>query len=123
MRRHALATLLLIIILGIFALIIDLSNNTKINWQSKKLPLINRSIGIHTILSSKPLSFFSGNPLSAKDFSFRPGLDLAGGTSVTLQADMKEIPTDQRVNGLEAAKTVIQRRINLYAGSEPLVET
>jgi preprotein translocase subunit SecD len=56
-------------------------------------------------------------------FAFRKGLDLEGGTSITLQADMKGIPEDQRENALDSAKEVIERRINFFGVSEPVVQT
>ncbi len=56
-------------------------------------------------------------------FNFKKGLDLEGGTSVTLRADMKSIPSAQRDNALASAKEVIERRINFLGVSEPLVQT
>src|SRR6266581_1519838 len=57
------------------------------------------------------------------DFSFRKGLDLEGGTSITLRADMHDIPQSQRDDALDSAKTVIERRVNLFGVSEPVVQT
>jgi preprotein translocase subunit SecD len=36
---------------------------------------------------------------------------------------MKDIPTDQKDNALESAKTVIEKRINFFGVSEPIVQT
>lgn len=58
-----------------------------------------------------------------RDFSFRRGLDLEGGTSITLKADMKDVPTSQRDNALDSAKTVIEKRVNFFGVSEPVVQT
>ncbi len=67
---------------------------------------------------------FTLGPLSIKkDLSFRKGLDLAGGTSVILKADMKNISYDQKQQALESAKNVIERRVNFFGVSEPLVQT
>lgn len=55
--------------------------------------------------------------------NFREGLDLKGGTSLVLQADMKKIASDQRNAALDSAKTVIENRVNLFGVSEPLVRT
>jgi preprotein translocase subunit SecD len=54
---------------------------------------------------------------------FRQGLDLKGGVSITFQADVEDIPVSERENALESAKAVIERRINLYGVSEPLIQT
>lgn len=58
-----------------------------------------------------------------RDLSFRLGLDLVGGTSVTLKAEMDKIPSEDRDAALESAKTVIERRVNLFGVSEPVVQT
>jgi preprotein translocase subunit SecD len=58
-----------------------------------------------------------------KVLSFRKGLDLAGGTSLTYKANMSGIDKDKRNDALNAAKTVIERRINLFGVSEPLIQT
>jgi preprotein translocase subunit SecD len=55
--------------------------------------------------------------------AFREGLDLKGGTSLVLQANMKTIASDQRNSALDSAKTVIENRVNLFGVSEPLVQT
>lgn len=55
--------------------------------------------------------------------SFRLGLDLQGGSSITFLADMKDIPQSERDSALESAKTVIERRINFFGVSEPVVQT
>jgi len=58
-----------------------------------------------------------------KELSFKRGLDLAGGTSLTYKANMSEIDKDKRIEALNAAKTVIEKRINLFGVSEPLIQT
>ena len=49
-----------------------------------------------------------------KALTFKKGLDLAGGTSVTLKADMKDISVGQRDKALEAVKTVIKQRTKYF---------
>lgn len=58
-----------------------------------------------------------------RSFDFRRGLDLEGGTTVTLKADMKDVPESQRDNALDSAKNVIERRVNYFGVSEPVVQT
>ena len=55
--------------------------------------------------------------------SFRKGLDLAGGTSLTYKADMSGLSSNKREEALNSAKTVIDRRVNLFGVSEPLIQT
>jgi preprotein translocase subunit SecD len=54
---------------------------------------------------------------------FRKGLDLSGGTSVTLKADMAGIAASKRDDALNSAKLVIEKRVNLFGVTEPVVET
>lgn len=58
-----------------------------------------------------------------KSLSFKEGLDLAGGTSLTLKADMGSLDQSQRGKALEAVKTVIDQRTNYFGVSEPIVQT
>lgn len=58
-----------------------------------------------------------------RDLSFKLGLDLVGGTSITLSADMTSIPESDRDQALDSAKNVIERRVNLFGVSEPIVQT
>ncbi|MBI3093176.1 MAG: protein translocase subunit SecD [Candidatus Levybacteria bacterium] len=58
-----------------------------------------------------------------KDISFKKGLDLEGGVSIAYQADMGKIGSLQRTNALEAAAAIIERRVNLFGVSEPIVQT
>jgi len=58
-----------------------------------------------------------------KSLSFKKGLDLAGGISMTLKADMSKISLNQRNSALDSAKTVIERRINPGGASETSIKT
>ncbi len=58
-----------------------------------------------------------------KVIEFRQGLDLKGGVSITFKADVSELPSTERDKALESVKSVIERRINLYGVSEPLIQT
>lgn len=49
------------------------------------------------------------------------GLDLQGGTELTLQAQMDSIPESERDNALESVRQVIDRRVNAYGVSEAQV--
>lgn len=55
--------------------------------------------------------------------SFRLGLDLQGGTHLVYDADMSQISEDERLEALEGVKTVIERRVNAFGVSEPVVQT
>jgi preprotein translocase subunit SecD len=67
------------------------------------------------------LDFIPG--VKTEKLAFQKGLDLEGGTSITLKADMSDVPGDQQENAIESAKEVIERRINFFGVSEPVVQT
>src|SRR3989344_1495472 len=58
-----------------------------------------------------------------KKLEFRRGLDLEGGTSITFKADMSGVSDSQKSDALNSAKTVIEKRINLFGVSEPVIQT
>lgn len=68
-------------------------------------------------------NFFIDKYQLGRALEFRQGLDLKGGVSITFQADLEEIPVSERDNAVESARSVIERRINLYGVSEPLIQT
>ncbi len=58
-----------------------------------------------------------------KQFVTKFGLDLSGGTQLVLDANMKDIPSSDRPSALESAKQVIERRVNFFGVTEPVVQT
>lgn len=81
------------------------------------------SVTIDRVINPPVISLPVGTTVWYKDFRTRLGLDLAGGTHVTLQADMRDIPAADRSNALESAKEVIERRVNFFGIAEPTVQT
>ncbi len=57
------------------------------------------------------------------DEPFKLGLDLQGGTHLIYEADMSSIPEADRVEALEGVRDVIERRVNAFGVSEPVVQT
>lgn len=56
-------------------------------------------------------------------FPVRLGLDLQGGTQLTLQTKMDKIAPADRDTALEAVRQVIEKRVNLYGVSEAVVQS
>ena len=56
-------------------------------------------------------------------FPLKLGLDLQGGTQLILSTEMDKIDSQNRDTALEAAKEVIEKRVNLYGVSEAVVQT
>ena len=56
-----------------------------------------------------------------QDIPFSLGLDLQGGAHLVYSADVKNIPEADRAGAMEAARDVIERRVNVFGVSEPIV--
>ncbi len=55
--------------------------------------------------------------------NFRLGLDLLGGTHLVYEANTDNIPEADKTSAVEGARDVIERRVNFFGVSEPLVQT
>jgi protein-export membrane protein SecD len=54
---------------------------------------------------------------------FKLGLDLQGGTHLVYEADMAEVVDGEQLSALEGVKDVVERRVNAFGVSEPVVQT
>ncbi|MGA2967928.1 MAG: protein translocase subunit SecD [Candidatus Levyibacteriota bacterium] len=109
MRKNPRYLLWLIIGLTIAAVFINLPKFSNLHFANKTF-------------NFDPNSIFAALKIN-KVLTFREGLDLKGGTSLVLQANMKNIASGERSAALDSAKTVIENRVNLFGVSEPLVQT
>jgi protein-export membrane protein SecD len=57
------------------------------------------------------------------DKDYRLGLDLQGGTHLVYVADMSSIPASEQDGSIAGVRDVIERRVNAFGVSEPLVQT
>ncbi len=57
-----------------------------------------------------------------KNHPFRLGLDLSGGTHLIYKADVSAVPSGQVGDSMDALRDVIERRVNLFGVSEPVVQ-
>lgn len=55
-------------------------------------------------------------------FPFKLGLDLSGGTHLVYKADVSLVDSSEINNSMEALRDVIERRINVFGVSEPIVQ-
>jgi len=56
------------------------------------------------------------------EIPFRLGLDLQGGTHLIYQADLSGIDNADRKNALDGLRDIIERRVNLFGVSEPVIQ-
>ncbi len=55
-------------------------------------------------------------------FPFKLGLDLSGGTHLVYKADVSQIDATELRNSMDALRDVIERRVNVFGVSEPIVQ-
>ncbi|MEK9166270.1 MAG: protein translocase subunit SecD, partial [Patescibacteria group bacterium] len=53
---------------------------------------------------------------------FRLGLDLQGGTHLVYRADTSKIPANESAEAMAGLRDVIERRINIFGVTEPLIQ-
>jgi len=58
-----------------------------------------------------------------KEVPYRLGLDLLGGTHLVYKADVSQVSADERSSAVEGVRDVIERRINVFGVSEPVVQS
>lgn len=58
-----------------------------------------------------------------KEVKIHLGLDLLGGTHLVYDADTSQIPKSDQASALDGVRDVIERRVNAFGVSEPLVQT
>jgi len=97
-----------LLVLGIFILVILAGSlDYPLLWD-KAADWINSNIGIK-------IPYFYKLP-------FKLGLDLQGGTHLIYEADLSNIEAGERDVSLEGIRDVIERRVNLFGVSEPIVQ-
>ncbi|HEY4513149.1 MAG TPA: protein translocase subunit SecD, partial [Candidatus Paceibacterota bacterium] len=96
-------------------------------WKKIVLTLFILTLG-----SGIAFFVFKSEPRLNKDFDttysflknhpFRLGLDLSGGTHLIYKADVSAVPSGQVGDSMDALRDVIERRVNLFGVSEPVVQ-
>ncbi len=106
----------LLILLALFLIAIDLPENYHLKFRvgNTTIDRIVNPLSIH--INFLGLSI-------AKDFKTRLGLDLSGGADLSLEANMSGIKPADRMSALDSATQVIERRINLFGVSEPVIQS
>lgn len=116
MKNKVFSTFIIILVITFVSLVIDLPKNYH-------LAVKNKYITIDRVISSPTINIGLGNMRFQRDLAPKFGLDLKGGSHLLLEADMSAIAQGDRESALESAKGVIERRVNLFGVSEPLVQS
>ncbi len=75
-------------------------------------------------LPTRPnLDFKIGRFEVKKSFDLKLGLDLAGGSHLVFEADTSKISSEKTKDAVVSLKEVVEKRVNLFGISEPVVQT
>ncbi len=109
MKKNPRSLFWFIIALAMLAIFINLPKFNNVNIGNKTY-----NFDTNSILKTLKIN---------KELVFKKGLDLEGGTSLVLKADMSGKSSSQKTQALNSAKVVIENRVNLFGVSEPIVQT
>lgn len=85
--------------------------------------LKKRLLAIFLIVVAVAIGYFVYSTENANSsFPFKLGLDLKGGTHLVYKADVSELSSGQISEAMTALRNVIEKRVNLFGVSEPVVQ-
>ncbi len=94
-------------------------------WRSFLIILVIIVAGCLVVFGADYNRFVSAYKLPlphVKEVPFRLGLDLLGGSQLTYDADVSAVPAGEQSAAVEGARDVIEKRVNVFGVSEPLVQ-
>ena len=96
-------------------------------WKKRILAIVIVLIGVglafFVVKSEYKLNKNFGKANSfLQQHQFRLGLDLSGGSHLVYKADVSAVPAGQVSDSMNALRDVIERRVNLFGVSEPVVQ-
>ncbi|MFA5136224.1 MAG: protein translocase subunit SecD [Patescibacteria group bacterium] len=86
----------------------------KFNIQKSKVDFTVNPLSINTTIFGIPIK---------KEFKTKLGLDLKGGSHLVFQADVSKVNQEDVQDALAGARDVIEKRVNFFGVSEPVVQT
>lgn len=107
-------SLWLIILLAIVVLILDFPQ-TPVKFSAGP-------VKIDTVLAHPQINLQKIGLPFRRDLEPKLGLDLAGGAHLVLTPDLVNIPQQDRQDAAEAAREIIERRVNLFGVTESVVQ-
>lgn len=94
-KRKLWLTVTGIIVIAVLGVIVDYPKGPNITWKGKLV----------------------------RELKVQLGLDLQGGTSLTYEADVSQVPADQVRDAMASVRNVLETRINAFGVAEPVVQT
>lgn len=115
--------------MGLLKIIFSSSKKAK-NWRLFIFIIALVAGSLLTNLDTKYNAFADKIAVSAglnlprvAEHEFKLGLDLLGGSHLVYEAKTDNIPEEDKKNAVEGVRDVIERRVNFFGVSEPVVQT
>lgn len=108
--------IILIVIAAILVVWIDLPENIPL-----KIQLAGRTIS--TVVNPLTINVVTPGFTFFKSFKTSLGLDLKGGSHLVFEADTKKVKKDDLADALSSSRDIIEKRVNFFGVSEPVVQT
>ncbi len=78
---------------------------------------------VNTRIPTLAFNFQVGDRIVRKEFKTQLGLDLKGGSHLVFEADTSSVSQADLEDALASSRDIIERRVNLFGVSEPVVRT
>lgn len=115
-QKRKIPRVIFFLIILFFIIRIDLPENIAIKFKIG-------AFKVDTILKSVKIDFSLFGVRIKKDFKTHLGLDLRGGSHLVYEADTKTIRPVDVEDALVAARDIVEKRVNFFGVSEPVVQT
>ena len=121
----------LIILLGFFSAAVVIPSvwnvpaaalKPRIEYTGSRLAELTQSHWPLTVAEALSPEAFPATVLGRQVSDFSLGLDLVGGAHLEYRADVSDIPPEQVSEKMGALRDAIERRVNLFGVSEPIVQ-
>lgn len=108
--------ILILVFVCILIILIDLPENYPVSFSvgGQKIDFMIRPLSINMIIGGMQIK---------KEFSTKLGLDLKGGSHLVFDIDTKKVKKEDIGDALNSARDIIEKRVNFYGVSEPVVQT
>lgn len=95
-------------------------------WKKRLIALIILALGVgvgyFVYKSEAGLAGADRVPAQLQKYGFKLGLDLSGGAHLIYRADTSSVATGEVNESMNALRDVIERRVNIFGVSEPVVQ-
>lgn len=118
--KHPKFFVFVLLVVSFFLLLFVFPNGFVFKFKEVSIPFTKIKI---SLINPSKIDINLGFVRVKKEFAYRLGLDLQGGTRIVYSVDMKEIPKKEQALAFESVRTVIERRINFFGVTEPTIQS